>query len=547
MKIIDAFIFYNELNMLEYRFSVLDDVVDYFILVESTHTFVGKPKPLFFEENKRRYAKWLHKIIHIVDYDFPHIFPNIDFEKGDQWENEAHQRNCIQRGYEQLTTVDEDVLMISDLDELVDPHILRCVRTGMHIYFHSPNLDIYTYNLNTLLPRVWPTVRLISFKAIRELGRTPQQFRENKEGDIYVIRDGGWHLTYFGDVQFIQNKIENFSHQEVNKPEYKNESSIISSIEKKVDLCDSEKKFEHIKLGERKLPPMYRTYLKGFFSPPAEEPNVVDGFMFYNELNMLEYRLTIMDDVVDHFILVESTHTQNGKEKPLFFEENKQRFAKWLPKIIHIIVRDVPYVFPKIDYSKNQQWVNEHHQRNCIARGIEQLELMPKDIIMISDLDEITDPLLLRKVRSGDMEITLQGLDHIFYYYNLNTRNKYVTDRARILTYQEYDRLDLPCHSIREMKCPIISPAGWHLSYFGDALFIQNKIRSIADFGGDDTFTNLTHIQAKVKSSADLFNREGWGESYRLVRINVEDNPYLPPDYDKYLRAFYTPKSSASP
>jgi len=274
---------------------------------------------------------------------------------------------------------------------------------------------------------------------------------------------------------------------------------------------------------------------------------IIDGFMFYNELSMLEYRFSVLDDVVDYFILVESTHTQNGKEKPLFFEENKSRYKKWLPKIIHIVVRDVPYVFPNIDYSKNQQLVNEHHQRNCIARGIEELELRPKDVIIISDLDEITDPALLRKVRSGEMKVTLQGLDHIFYYYNLNTRNKYVTDRARILTYEKYDRLDLPCHSIREMKCPIISPAGWHLSYFGDALFIQNKIRSIADFGGDDTFTDLKNIEAKVKSSADLFNREAWGESYKLVHIDVEDNLYLPPDYDKYLRAFYTPKSTASP
>ena len=184
--------------------------------------------------------------------------------------------------------------------------------------------------------------------------------------------------------------------------------------------------------------------------------------------------------------------------------------------------------------------MNEHHQRNCIARGIEQLDLRPKDIIMISDLDEITDPILLRKVRVGDVEIKLQGLDHLFYYYNLNTRNKYVTDRARILTYEEYNRLDLPCHSIREMSCPIISPAGWHLSYFGDALFIQNKIRSIADFGGDDTFTDVNHITAKVRSSTDLFNREGWGENYRLTDIDVKDNMYLPPFYTTHLRSFYT-------
>jgi beta-1,4-mannosyl-glycoprotein beta-1,4-N-acetylglucosaminyltransferase len=266
---------------------------------------------------------------------------------------------------------------------------------------------------------------------------------------------------------------------------------------------------------------------------------IIDGFMFYNELNMLEYRLTILDDVVDYFILVESTHTQNGKEKPLFFDENKPRYSRWLHKIIHIVVRDIPYVFPRIDYAKKHQWVNEHHQRNCIARGIEQLTLSNKDIIMISDLDEITDPELLKRVKSGQLEITLQGLDHHFYYYNLNTRNKYITDRARILTFEEYTRLDLPCHSIREMKCPILSPAGWHLSYFGDTEFIQNKIRSIADFGGDETFTDPNHISSKVSSSTDLFNREHWGPEYVLEKIDVKDNPYLPPMYETHLRGFY--------
>jgi beta-1,4-mannosyl-glycoprotein beta-1,4-N-acetylglucosaminyltransferase len=266
---------------------------------------------------------------------------------------------------------------------------------------------------------------------------------------------------------------------------------------------------------------------------------IIDGFMFYNELNMLEYRLTILDDVVDYFILVESSHTQNGKEKQLFFKENKHRYARWLHKIIHIVVKDVPYVFPRIDYGKKHQWVNEHHQRNCIARGIEQLNLSLKDIIMISDLDEITDPELLKKVRSGEVEITLQGLDHHFYYYNLNTRNKYITDRARILTFGEYLRLDLPCHSIRELPCPIISPAGWHLSYFGDTDFIQNKIRSIADFGGDETFTDPSHIASKVSSSTDLFNREHWGPNYVLEKIDVKDNTYLPPLYQTHLRGFY--------
>ena len=41
MKIIDSFIFYNELDLLEYRLSILNEYVDYFILVESSYTFTG--------------------------------------------------------------------------------------------------------------------------------------------------------------------------------------------------------------------------------------------------------------------------------------------------------------------------------------------------------------------------------------------------------------------------------------------------------------------------------------------------------------------------
>ena len=48
MKIIDSFIFYNEIDLLYYRLSILDEYVDKFILVESTHTFTGYSKPIFY-------------------------------------------------------------------------------------------------------------------------------------------------------------------------------------------------------------------------------------------------------------------------------------------------------------------------------------------------------------------------------------------------------------------------------------------------------------------------------------------------------------------
>ena len=52
MKIIDCFLFYNEIDLLNYRMNILNDVVDYFVIVESKYTFAGKEKKIYLEENK---------------------------------------------------------------------------------------------------------------------------------------------------------------------------------------------------------------------------------------------------------------------------------------------------------------------------------------------------------------------------------------------------------------------------------------------------------------------------------------------------------------
>jgi len=44
IKLIDAFLFFNEVELLKFRLQYLNDIVDYFIIVESNKTFTGKDK-----------------------------------------------------------------------------------------------------------------------------------------------------------------------------------------------------------------------------------------------------------------------------------------------------------------------------------------------------------------------------------------------------------------------------------------------------------------------------------------------------------------------
>ena len=269
---------------------------------------------------------------------------------------------------------------------------------------------------------------------------------------------------------------------------------------------------------------------------------VLDCFIFYNELCMLEYRLNILNDYVDYFILVESTHTHVGKEKELYYANNKQMFEKFNNKIIHIVVDDFPYKYPSIDTSIGQQWANENFQRNCIERGLSKVnvneELQDEDIIIVSDLDEIPNPKILEDVRNKTILVTANCLRQDLYYYNLNTKFHDLWYHAKILTYEYYKKLNMSFNDIRingNGVFPVIQNGGWHLSYFGDKYFIKNKIENFTHQEyNNETYTNLDTIETRMNKQCDIY-----GRPIPTIKISVKDNNNLPPKYDVYLKNFF--------
>ena len=264
---------------------------------------------------------------------------------------------------------------------------------------------------------------------------------------------------------------------------------------------------------------------------------IIDCFTFYNEIDLLTYRLNILYPIVDYFIIVESTHTYIGKEKPLFFNENRNLFEKFMNKIIHIIVNDLPYKYPNVNIDNNDVWKNENFQRNAISRGINYIkDLSQNDVIIISDLDEIPDPYTLDKIKKGDIIVNINTLEMDLYYYNLNTRFQNKWSLCKIISYKKYNELNIRCNDIRFTQCSTILNGGWHLSYFGDKYFIQNKIQNFSHQElNNANYTDLDKIENRVTNSSDLYDRD----YCQFQKIKIENNTYLPPDYDKYLNKYY--------
>jgi beta-1,4-mannosyl-glycoprotein beta-1,4-N-acetylglucosaminyltransferase len=267
-----------------------------------------------------------------------------------------------------------------------------------------------------------------------------------------------------------------------------------------------------------------------------KQRKIIDCFTFYNELEMLTYRLNVLNNVVDYFILVEANQTFTGKSKLLYFSENKNLYEKFKDKIIHIIV-DLPFNNETINIKNNDQWANEIYQRNCISKGLNQIEITNNDLIIISDIDEIPDPKTLNALKFHQTDIGIKCLQQDFYYYNLESKNKQKFYFAKILSYKKYNELNTTCNNIRNTRCEIMPRGGWHLSYFGDVNFIKNKLVNFSHQEyNSDKYTNTENIQQKIDQCVDLFGRD----SDIFEKIKIKDNTYLPPLYDVYLKKYYT-------
>lgn len=255
MKLVDVFTFYNELDLLEYRFTVLDPVVDWFVLVEATLTHAGHPKPLFFKENQDRFSKWIHKIVHIVVADMPNT--------QDTWVRERFQRVAVNRGLQQLEIRSADIIIVSDLDEIPNPNaIARCREEGID-GFACLEMDLYYYSITSQCPKKWYHAKVCSYDTyVNVFHRDPNTLRLTTSET--VVQNGGWHLSYFGSPEFIQNKLRNFAHQEFNTKKHTSLEFLRERVAKHTNLFDT-RVFVMTPLESNPFPPPHLDVLLRFF------------------------------------------------------------------------------------------------------------------------------------------------------------------------------------------------------------------------------------------------------------------------------------------
>ena len=200
--LIDAFIFYNELDLLELRLTVLDKHVDRFVLVESEVNHIGEKKPLFYAENKDRYAQWAHKIVHVVvtEEEMPggNLHPIV---------REDYQRYAITKALKDFPG--DATIMMSDVDEIPD---MTKVVLPVPQPICSVHMWLYIHSLDTIsTDEPWYGTVITSLAIFRKVG--PFYLRNNR-WSFPTFQYSGWHLSYFGGPKMVLNKLRTFSHSQ---------------------------------------------------------------------------------------------------------------------------------------------------------------------------------------------------------------------------------------------------------------------------------------------------------------------------------------------
>lgn len=254
-RVIDTFLFFQELDLLEIRLAYLNSLVDRFVIIEACQTFTGLPKEFVFERNAARFSSYLPKIEYYKVTDSHDSYASVrHFLANDadpskrkvlamldahshynksklNWVLDSYHRECIHIALHQVAE-DSDFVFLSDLDEIPSRHIMS--RATLDLIATRPRVcrqAEFHYFLNYFKDRQWlgsigglhSTMRHHSLNILRIDSK-----KERRIVHPDPLESGGYHFTSCGSLETITAKINSWSHQEFNTP------TVLANLERNI-------------------------------------------------------------------------------------------------------------------------------------------------------------------------------------------------------------------------------------------------------------------------------------------------------------------------
>lgn len=249
---------------------------------------------------------------------------------------------------------------------------------------------------------------------------------------------------------------------------------------------------------------------------------IIDCFPFFDELDLLEVRLNELKDVVDVFVLTESPRTFTGEPKPLYFQENKNRFAEF--NIIATIYQDTVDIKP-MERERRQKQYNLDVAFGDLYK--------PGDVIIQGDCDEIPNAGIVKEALDKDWASARLSMKLFYFFMNcMDVGQQRLYKNSRLLRPKNRIVYDA---GQKDKTDKVYWDAGWHFSYLGN---VQKKLAAWghAPKYNKPPYNTTEHIEHCRRTGSDLFGRKSKRFQF------VDDLSYLPgyvldnmETFDKYV------------
>ena len=244
MKIISTHLFMNEVELLLIRLEELYNYIDYFVIVQSEITVQdGSNQPFFgsFEKNQHLFKKYMDKI-HVFNLTKDMMPEVCDYSP-------VPRRNAIfetlRGAVSQIPNLDPmDLVIFGDADEIPNRATLELLKnTNIGVLQHGEikvlQLDLFYFFLNYKLKNnKWNGLKVLNVKTFLETEGIYVKIRQAHDWDSrYIdnaIKNAGWHYSYFGGIENVQNKMRTLCDH--SSREVMDKEDILKSMESGKDL-----------------------------------------------------------------------------------------------------------------------------------------------------------------------------------------------------------------------------------------------------------------------------------------------------------------------
>ena len=269
-----------------------------------------------------------------------------------------------------------------------------------------------------------------------------------------------------------------------------------------------------------------------------------DSFLFFQELELLEVRLNYLYPIVDKFLIVEAPQTFKGNRKNYNFQNNIERYTKYLDKIIYFKIEDFHQdpeelmIFLKKNKSsllrkiygfiekhnfydkKNLSHILDTYHRESIHIPLKKF-CKDTDLIILSDLDEIPSFEVLNKLKKQVFlkkpKVIIQH-EFQFSFSNFSNSNWF---GSIIMQYKNLKNESLNSIRYKSKEFDYLFNSGYHLTSFGDIKTIKRKIESWAHQEFNDPIIKK-NIEKNIYFGKDIFYRFNRKDSKNIDLKNTK-------------------------